>query len=76
MIADRLRQVALRKGRDSLAGLTLYRTDKGWQANARFKDRGGWTVETDADPVTALLNALGAERPSPQPSPELPSIFD
>jgi len=74
MIAAPLRAAALRTDRTKLTGLTLWPSDRGWQASVRFSDRGGWTVETDPDPVLAILRTLGAEPPAPQP--KIPSIFD
>ncbi len=40
-------------------GVTVWPTTEGrWQANVRWKDTLGWTVEVDIDPVKALMAAL------------------
>lgn len=41
-----------------LSGLTLWPSQGGWQANARWQGSTGWTVEIHADPVVAVTAAL------------------
>lgn len=48
---------------DRLDGLTLWPSGGRWQANARFAGSSGWVVGIDADPVVALLKALGRLTP-------------
>jgi hypothetical protein len=53
---------AVKSGR--LAGLTLWPATHegvGWQGNARWADRQGWSVYVDPDPVAALVKALDGE---------------
>lgn len=50
---------------EGATGITLWRSDTGWQANVRGPD-GGWSIGIDTDPVAALRKAL---RPDPQPEP-------
>lgn len=50
-----------------LTGLTLWKSEQGWQANRRNPD-GSFTVHIDHDPVKAILGVLGVEPPPPLPS--------
>lgn len=56
--------------------LTLWKTEKGWQANVQNKSTGAWRVEIDTDPTVALLRALGPHYGQSWDDHLLPEPFD
>lgn len=61
MPLEALIQQAIAEGR--FAGLTLWPSSKGFQANFKNKE-GGWECHTDEDPIRALRAALGEREPA------------
>lgn len=66
----------LRAGCGKAIGITLWKSDKGWQANVT-RDKVSWIVGIDPDPVAALLDALCGNKPAAPAAPPKPrSVFD
>jgi hypothetical protein len=71
---------ALRRAGQKARAITLWKTEKGWQANVS-PDKVAWSVAIHEDPVRALLDAIEQTRvaPAPEPAPVPPkprSVFD
>jgi len=58
-----------------LDGLTLWKTQSGWQANARRAGSQGWRVEHAADPADALRLVLSEKTHDTAPQPPTEDIF-
>ena len=58
----------LEAARSGLQGFTLFPTQDGrWQASTT-RDKIGWSVHINADPVSAMQAALGASAASKKPT--------
>lgn len=52
-----------------LKGMTLWRTEKGWQASAYYRGAKGWQVVINEDLLAALHGLLGVQAQAKPPAP-------